>query len=124
MRLDEVIKKAIQIGRAAGFITFDQINELCDAEPKFGPEEIEALFAALSEERINVTDGNAQSPHLSCSFCGTPQPEVLQLIAGPNGFICNECVRLCVQCIAADHPQWLAELRKLLDDLAGKTRRA
>lgn len=32
---------------------------------------------------------------LYCSFCGKSQNEVKKLIAGPNVFICNECVDLC-----------------------------
>lgn len=32
---------------------------------------------------------------LHCSFCGKGQHEVKKLIAGPNVFICNECVELC-----------------------------
>ncbi len=32
---------------------------------------------------------------LYCSFCGKGQHEVKKLIAGPNVFICNECVELC-----------------------------
>jgi hypothetical protein len=120
MRLDEIIKKAIDIGREAGFITFDQLNELCEEDPSFGPEEVEALFAALSEERINIMDAGSHAPHLSCSFCGNAQPDVLQLIAGPDAFICDECVRRCVQSISSNHPEWLTELRTLLDDLANK----
>ena len=32
---------------------------------------------------------------LHCSFCGKKQNEVKKLIAGPNVFICNECIDLC-----------------------------
>ena len=32
---------------------------------------------------------------LSCSFCGKKQSQVKKLIAGPNIYICNECVDLC-----------------------------
>ncbi len=32
---------------------------------------------------------------LSCSFCGKNQKEVKKLIAGPNVYICNECIDLC-----------------------------
>ena len=39
---------------------------------------------------------------LNCSFCGKTQFEVIILIAGPNVFICNECVDLCSNVIAAD----------------------
>ncbi len=41
----------------------------------------------MSEEKKNNL--------LYCSFCGKSQHEVKKLIAGPNVFICNECVELC-----------------------------
>ena len=31
---------------------------------------------------------------LSCSFCGKGQAEVKKLVAGPNAYICNECIDL------------------------------
>ena len=30
-----------------------------------------------------------------CSFCGKLQNQVERLIAGPNVYICNECIDLC-----------------------------
>ncbi len=36
-----------------------------------------------------------------CSFCGKPQNEVERLIAGPNVFICNQCVELCGSLLVA-----------------------
>ena len=33
---------------------------------------------------------------VSCSFCGKNQDRVNRIIAGPGAYICNECVRLCV----------------------------
>ena len=36
---------------------------------------------------------------LSCSFCHKPQREVEKIIAGPNVYICSECVRLCLDII-------------------------
>ena len=32
---------------------------------------------------------------LNCSFCGKEQAKVKKLIAGPNTYICNECVDIC-----------------------------
>ena len=32
---------------------------------------------------------------LKCSFCGKTQDQVKKLIAGPDVFICDECVDLC-----------------------------
>jgi ATP-dependent Clp protease ATP-binding subunit ClpX len=42
---------------------------------------------------------------LHCSFCGKSQHEVKKLIAGPNVFICDECVDLCVDIIREDSKQ-------------------
>lgn len=36
---------------------------------------------------------------LRCSFCGKTQDQVKRLIAGPNVYICNECVELCKEII-------------------------
>ncbi len=36
---------------------------------------------------------------LYCSFCGKSQHEVKKLIAGPNVFICDECIGLCTDII-------------------------
>lgn len=36
---------------------------------------------------------------LRCSFCGKPQDQVQRLIAGPNVFICDECIELCQEII-------------------------
>jgi ATP-dependent Clp protease ATP-binding subunit ClpX len=33
--------------------------------------------------------------HLKCSFCGKSQRQVRKLIAGPNVYICDECIDLC-----------------------------
>lgn len=35
------------------------------------------------------------SKKLHCSFCGKNQDEVKKLIAGPNVYICDECIKLC-----------------------------
>ncbi|MBQ3089639.1 MAG: AAA family ATPase, partial [Oscillospiraceae bacterium] len=32
---------------------------------------------------------------IRCSFCGKRQEQVSRIIAGPNVYICNECVSLC-----------------------------
>ena len=33
---------------------------------------------------------------IRCSFCGKPQSLVNRLIAGNGAYICDECVRLCM----------------------------
>ena len=38
-------------------------------------------------------------PNAICSFCGRPEEAVEKLISGPGSFICDKCVRLCVEII-------------------------
>ena len=39
----------------------------------------------------------SQSPRpIKCSFCGRGQDEVAKLVSGPSVYICNECIRLCM----------------------------
>jgi ATP-dependent Clp protease ATP-binding subunit ClpX len=45
-----------------------------------------------------------KSGELCCSFCGKPQADVTRLIAGPDVYICNECVALCEEIIMQDNP--------------------
>lgn len=40
-----------------------------------------------------------ENKKLKCSFCGKPQDQVKRLIAGPDVYICDECVDLCVDII-------------------------
>ncbi len=40
-----------------------------------------------------------EDKQLRCSFCGKPQDQVRRLIAGPNVYICNECIELCQEII-------------------------
>lgn len=40
-----------------------------------------------------------EEKQLRCSFCGKPQDQVRRLIAGPNVYICNECIELCQEII-------------------------
>ena len=63
---------------------------------------------------------------LYCSFCGKSQHEVRKLIAGPNVFICNECVELCMDIIQEEDKTQLVksgkgiptprDIKKVLDD--------
>ena len=41
----------------------------------------------------NNNYSNRQGPR--CSFCGKTQNMVERLVAGPNVYICNECIELC-----------------------------
>ena len=64
---------------------------------------------------------------LHCSFCGKNQKEVKKLIAGPNVYVCDECIQLCNDIIAeeVEKEELLSEkqkipnpkdIKKILDD--------
>ena len=36
---------------------------------------------------------------LRCSFCNKTQEQVRKLIAGPNVYICDECIEICAEII-------------------------
>ena len=46
---------------------------------------------------------NGTPTDLACSFCGKSQVDVQRLIAGPDVYICDECVGLCNDIIAQEH---------------------
>lgn len=46
-----------------------------------------------------MSEENKSKSKLLCSFCSKNQHEVQKLIAGPDVFICNECVDLCLDII-------------------------
>jgi hypothetical protein len=46
---------------------------------------------------------------LRCSFCNQSQAEVRKLVAGPNAFICDECVEVCNRIMLDDDPPLAAE---------------
>ncbi len=70
-------------------------------------------------------DGDSKNT-LYCSFCGKSQHEVRKLIAGPNVFICNECVELCMDIIREEDKSSIvrsgegipapSEIKAVLDD--------
>jgi ATP-dependent Clp protease ATP-binding subunit ClpX len=50
-----------------------------------------------------------------CSFCGKSQDDARKLIAGPNVYICDECIELCNDLIA---DEWKEERSKSLRDVS------
>ena len=53
-------------------------------------------------EDDKITSAGNSDKKISCSFCGKSQEEVKKLIAGPNVYICNECVVLCKDILVED----------------------
>src|SRR6187399_2838079 len=75
---------------------------------------------------MSKSSGSDSKNTLYCSFCGKSQHEVRKLIAGPTVFICDECVKLCMDIIREEHKTTLVKSRdgvpsprdicKVLDD--------
>ncbi|MBR0974678.1 MULTISPECIES: RNA polymerase sigma factor region1.1 domain-containing protein [Bradyrhizobium] len=55
MRLQDAIRKAIELGHRTGAVTFDQLNELLPSATT-EPEDIEVVMQALSDEGINLIE--------------------------------------------------------------------
>lgn len=47
-------------------------------------------------------DIDNNEPECHCSFCGKSQDEVEKLIAGPDVFICDECIELCNEIVSEE----------------------
>lgn len=73
-------------------------------------------------------ENNHDHDLLRCSFCGKSQNEVERIIAGPNVYICNECIELSEEIISMDimqqeedrgeeiHLPKPAEIKNILDE--------
>jgi ATP-dependent Clp protease ATP-binding subunit ClpX len=57
---------------------------------------------------------------IRCTLCGKSQEEVRKLFGGKSGYICDECVRLCVDLMKSEEPDlpWLSGKQGTM--LAGK----
>ncbi len=51
----DIIRKAVELGRDKGFVTFNELNELLPSATT-APEDIEDVMAALSDEGIDVIE--------------------------------------------------------------------
>ena len=47
-----------------------------------------------------MSKNDEQNEEIRCSFCGKSRDEVNKLIAGQGVFICDECVKICVEILA------------------------
>lgn len=50
----------------------------------------------------------------ACSFCRKTQDDVMQLIAVPPAYICDECALLAAEMISIEHPDWRERLMRTL----------
>jgi ATP-dependent protease Clp ATPase subunit len=49
---------------------------------------------------------------MDCNFCGKSQYDVALLVAGPNVYICDECIELCNKIIFEKTRRYCKELNK------------
>lgn len=77
-----------------------------------GPAPIGLLALHANADKASYSDSEspAMAEDIHCSFCGKHQSEVLQIIAGPNVFVCDECVQLCVRMVITSRPEWRERL--------------
>jgi ATP-dependent Clp protease ATP-binding subunit ClpX len=58
-----------------------------------------------------MAKGTETFKSLKCSFCNKSQKEVKKLIAGPNVYICDECVEICNEIITEERIQEKSKTR-------------
>ena len=59
----------------------------------------------------------------ACSFCTRPRREVAKLVAGPQVFICDGCIALCVNILDEEQPNGVYHAKLLLGYLVERPRR-
>lgn len=64
---------------------------------------------------MNPTRTPEGPEQLKCSFCGKSQRHVKKLIAGPNVYICDECIELCNDIVDDELAEEIAEAPLLAD---------
>src|SRR5215467_2853431 len=83
---------------------------------------IETAERPVSDQR-SLSVGAQKDPvppkTLYCSFCGKSQHEVRKLIAGPEVFICDECVDLCIDIVEPEDDKELFRLMKGNEESGG-----
>jgi ATP-dependent Clp protease ATP-binding subunit ClpX len=56
-----------------------------------------------------MDDIKNNEPNCHCSFCGKEQGEVAKLIAGPEVYICDECIDLCNEIVKDENAAQIAD---------------
>ena len=85
-----------------------------------GFKDWQVLAAKIENDRSSTTsieaspEGKPASSTVYCSFCGKTQHEVAKLIAGPDVFICDECVELCDDIVTDQAPEKYIEAQQAL----------
>lgn len=60
---------------------------------------------SIEKEADPLSRSSKQTNEFFCSFCGKSQHEVNKIVAGPDVYICDECVALCQEIINQELPK-------------------
>ncbi|MFZ1063821.1 MAG: ClpX C4-type zinc finger protein [Acidimicrobiales bacterium] len=71
-----------------------------DPRYRFFESAARRMVERRSCRRLAVSELVGSDDLVRCSFCSKDQEHVKKLVAGPDVFICNECVALCSQILA------------------------
>jgi DNA-binding Xre family transcriptional regulator len=55
VHVSDIIRRAIEIGERKGWITFDELNQICQGS-KVEPEDIERIIQALSDAEVRLEE--------------------------------------------------------------------
>jgi hypothetical protein len=91
-------------GRRAGYLEQRQRFAFAPAPEQDERTADQAYEAWVRGALAQIVESGRSAVHagLSCSFCGKGQREVRKLIAGPQVYICDECIGLCVDILATE----------------------
>ena len=81
------------------FSLADDYEDACSQLDSWKKSDIDGLDLSLDSIAIAEFGKDIKVCHLNCTFCGKSHQEVKKLIAGPNVYICDECVELVVDII-------------------------
>jgi hypothetical protein len=91
--LDDLLENDEQIGNASLIMHFQAIVD-----------ELESTLKNTYGDAWGLQAQDAGRPResrkIACSFCKKTQTQVAKIIAGPDVYICDECVEICGQIIS------------------------
>jgi hypothetical protein len=96
----KAMARALRGGLAVQGVTVTHSQSLELVAVAFGYDNWNILAAKIEAAQPAQVEATPKGKAtLFCSFCGKSQQEVKTLIAGPDSFICDECVGLCTDII-------------------------
>jgi hypothetical protein len=127
----KAMARALRASLAEDSLTVTHSQSLELVAKLFGYDNWNILAAKIEASRPTTAEPAAKKMRtLYCGFCGKSQHDVKTLIAGPDSFICEECVGLCndivehnavIALLTADEREGKAEHPTLSAYLAERT---